>query len=365
MSYDLAVIGGGPAGTAAAITAAQGGHRVLLLERGRYPRHKVCGEFVSAESLDLLGSLLSADKYSGRLLENAPRIARGRLFIDRSVLQTSIDPPAVSIPRIDLDDALWRCAERMGVDARQQVTVQTVSGEGPFTLTTSQGEFTIRSVINASGRWSNLKRPAMNGNGKTARWIGLKAHFAGPQPPSSVDLYFFNHGYCGVQPIPVLGGNTQVNACALVRADIASSLPDVFRQNPQLEQRSQAWSQVSETVTTAPLIFADPEPVSGGVLQVGDAAGFVDPFIGDGISLALRSGTLAAHSLTAFLAESASLTEAVRNYELKYTKELSAVFRTSSRIRWLFSLPAPVRRGLLLLFRNSPGLTRYLLRKTR
>src|ERR1041385_2073289 len=56
--YDLAVIGGGPAGTAAAITAARRGKRVALLERGRYPRHKVCGEFVSAESLELLEALL-------------------------------------------------------------------------------------------------------------------------------------------------------------------------------------------------------------------------------------------------------------------------------------------------------------------
>ena len=58
MSYDLAIIGGGPAGTSAAISAARQGARVLLLERGRFPRHKVCGEFVSAESLTLLKDLL-------------------------------------------------------------------------------------------------------------------------------------------------------------------------------------------------------------------------------------------------------------------------------------------------------------------
>ena len=58
MIYDLIVIGGGPAGCAAAITAAQEGASVLLQERGRFPRHKVCGEFVSAESLHVLEKLL-------------------------------------------------------------------------------------------------------------------------------------------------------------------------------------------------------------------------------------------------------------------------------------------------------------------
>jgi len=62
--YDLIVIGGGPAGSAAAIAAARAGAQVLLLERGRYPRHKVCGEFVSAESLDLLSTLLGTIEYS-------------------------------------------------------------------------------------------------------------------------------------------------------------------------------------------------------------------------------------------------------------------------------------------------------------
>jgi flavin-dependent dehydrogenase len=57
--YDLIVVGGGPAGTSAAITCARHGARVLLLERGQFPRHKVCGEFVSAESLELLSDLLA------------------------------------------------------------------------------------------------------------------------------------------------------------------------------------------------------------------------------------------------------------------------------------------------------------------
>src|SRR5277367_30082 len=96
--YDLVVIGGGPAGTSAAITAARAGARVLLLERGRFPRHKVCGEFVSAESLDLLANLLDSD--SKTLLSDAVRIAKARIFLDGHMLQTVTDRPAASIARL-------------------------------------------------------------------------------------------------------------------------------------------------------------------------------------------------------------------------------------------------------------------------
>src|SRR5882672_4902132 len=99
--YDLIVIGGGPAGSSAAITAARGGARVLLLERGKFPRQKVCGEFVSAESLDLLAGLLDAPHAT--LLSGALRIPRARVFLDGRKIETPVDPPAASIARLDLD----------------------------------------------------------------------------------------------------------------------------------------------------------------------------------------------------------------------------------------------------------------------
>jgi len=73
--YDLIVIGGGPAGAAAAIVAGGNGRRVLLLERGKFPRHKVCGEFVSAESLGLLKTLL--DSQQSGLLRDAVSTSLG------------------------------------------------------------------------------------------------------------------------------------------------------------------------------------------------------------------------------------------------------------------------------------------------
>ena len=169
--YDLIVIGGGPAGTSAAITATRAGSSVLLLERSRFPRHKVCGEFVSAESLGLLSTLLGA---THRLITDAIRISQARIFLDGRVLRTSIAPAAASIARFDLDEALWKSAIQSGVETHDQATVRKILGEGPFLITTSAGEFESRTVINGAGRWSDLE-PGDSGNGTADR------EMAGPQ----------------------------------------------------------------------------------------------------------------------------------------------------------------------------------------
>jgi flavin-dependent dehydrogenase len=363
--YDLIVIGGGPAGTAAAITCARKGARVLLLERGRFPRHKVCGEFVSAESLDLLLDLLAAQH--SPLFSEAVRIPWARLFLDSRTLQAPVDPPAASISRLDLDQALWESAGQCGVGSRQQTAVQSVLGNGPFLVNTSEGECESRAVVNAAGRWSNLN-PEPNGHNHGGKWIGLKGHFAESSPPASVDLYFFDGGYCGVQPVHSRDGGAQsgrVNACAMVRADVARDLSAVFLRHPALQERSVRWEPLSDPVSTSPLVFREPRPERDRVLMVGDAAAFVDPFVGDGISLALRSGKLAGECLVPFLAGSISLPEAASDYRRIYERRLSPVFRTSSKIRWMLSLPHALRAPILSLLKSTPAITRCLVSKTR
>lgn len=365
--YDLIVIGGGPGGSTAAIMAARQGARVLLMERGKYPRHKVCGEFVSAESLEILRSLLADTGFFQSQSRREVMIGHGRIFVDGCVLETPIDSPGASLTRFELDATLWAAALSAGVDARQQQTVQSATGRGPFVVSTTADQFEGRSVIDASGRWSNLSAQRSTDSNSRQRWIGIKAHFLEREVPSSIDLYFFDGGYCGVQPLPAENSQsrTRINACAMVRSDMANSLPKVFLRHPALHERSQSWQQVTETVTTSPLIFRKPNPERNGVLLVGDAAGFVDPFIGDGISLALRSGVMAAESLRRFCSAEESLQQACHIYRRNYEQHLRPVFRTSSQIRRLFHLPAIIRVPLAHFFQHTPALTRYLVQKTR
>lgn len=361
-AYDLVVAGGGPAGTSAAITAARLGARVLLLERGRFPREKVCGEFVSPEALGLLRSLLQDPGDLRALLESAPEMREARVFAGEQCLQFPLPAAAVSISRFELDAALWRAAEAAGVEARQAVAVRAIE-EGPnFSVATSEGDFAAKSVVDSSGRWSNLNPAATPRPGESRKWqwLGIKAHFAEDGTPPSSDLYFFDGGYCGVQP--ARGG--QVNACAMVRSDRARSLPEVFALYPRLLERSRGWRQVTETVVTAPLVFRTPRSLRSGVLLAGDSAGFLDPFAGDGISAALHSGALAAEALVDFWSGRIPLKQAALRYQREYERALLPAFRTARTIRWLPRIPRALYAPAARLLRTRP-VARYLVSRTR
>jgi len=359
-SYDLIVIGGGPAGTSAAITAARDGWRVLLLEKDRFPRHKVCGEFVSAESLSLLRWLLGDSQDT--LFEQALFLVESRLFIDGRTVRVPVSPAAASITRYDLDFALWDAARRGGVVALQKTAVQRIERGTGFRVVTSAGEFSGRALVNASGRWSNLNRQPHGANG--SRWLGLKAHCRGEMEPS-VDLYFFDGGYCGVQPVRASDDGAVLNVCALFRPGVADTFNDLLRCHPALESRSRNWSTVFPSLSTFPVMFRDPRPVSDLVLNAGDAAGFVDPFVGDGISLALRGGSLAAKNLSTFLRGECELAEAGSAYQGAYRRALRPVYSFSSLFRKFLGFPRSMRTPLLAACERSPRLAQYLVKATR
>lgn len=380
MTYDIAIIGGGPAGSSAATALSGAGARVLLLERGTFPRHKVCGEFVSAESLGLLNSLVPM-LFKGHVSKF--EITRTRLLVDGRVVEARISPPAASITRFDLDLALWNAAVTSGAACRDNCDVKSAvnTAEG-FTLQAAGTEFHARALIDATGRWSRLRDDTVPPGPK---WIGLKCHYREsgdrerhaddrPLPPEdcSVDLYFFDGGYCGVQPI----SPGVFNACAMVRSDCATTLPEVFALHPQLESRAQHWTPLFEPISTAPLVFRDPQPhrtlnstaVDGNgpklIVCVGDAAAFIDPFVGDGISLALRTGVAAAESLISFAQGRTKLEQAAAAYAGRYHREFAPILKSAARVRRLLDLPRPLR-AIGLTAMRLPFISDYVIRSTR
>ena len=356
--YDLAIIGGGPAGSAGAITAARAGARVALFESRHYPRHKVCGEFVSAEALDVLSDLLAQPAAIHSLLDPAPILNRTRLWVGKRRLEAPVSPAGRSIPRYELDAALWRAAQSAGVICHNDCEVSSIQGDGPFELRTAAQAVNARALIVAAGRWSQFIADRTLPPGP--KWIGLKAHFREAHPSLTTDLYFFDHGYCGVQPV----SSEAVNACAMVRSDRVSSLEEVFRLHPALHERALNWVALTAPVSTAPLVYRSPRPVRGNIVFVGDAAAFIDPFVGDGISIALRSGPAAAQCLRGFLAAEASLEDSVAAYEREYSRQFAPLLAAAARVRGLLSLQGLAQVAAFELLR-LPGVLPYIIRKTR
>lgn len=343
-TFDLVVVGAGPAGVAASIAAANRGLHVSLLEAGRYPRHKVCGEFVSAEAVEVLRYLLGDQS---KILLDAFRINISRLHAGNATVSMPLVPSAYSIPRIRLDETLWQAARARDIDCRTLSAI-SISNAGAYFEIETSGDFLIRarSVINASGRWSRISPNTAQGE----PWIGLKAHFAG-DTDDAVDLYFMDDGYCGVQAV----SPGVLNACALMRQGSARDLAEVFRKNTSLHSRSSTWTQITETFATAPVYLGARVPIRDSIPQVGDAAGFVDPFVGDGISLALRSGVLAGRTVLDLTAE---------RYACLYHEAFSGVFRASRRLRSALACSNTCRPWLIQSVR-IPSLWRRIFDSTR
>jgi flavin-dependent dehydrogenase len=261
---------------------------------------------------------------------------------------------------------LWESCEESGVELRDDTAASAVNlSHQRFQVAAARNIFESRALANASGRWSFLTSSQNRARAAKERWIGLKAHFREPSPSPSVDLYFFEGGYCGVQPVARASGEGVINACAMARSDVATDLEHVLRLHPALRSRSASWEPMMDHISTAALVFHDPEPLRDGIIQVGDAATFVDPFVGDGISLAIRSGVLAGDCLGQFFRGRCSREQASEAYAREYKRSLSGVFRASSYLRSLLGWPAAARKPALWFLQRSPGLAKRLVRMTR
>jgi menaquinone-9 beta-reductase len=318
--FDLIVAGGGPAGSATATIAARAGRRVLLLEKSKFPRHKVCGEFISAESVEILRTLLGSA--APAVLGSAPEVSTAELYIAGERIAVRLRSPAVSISRLALDQALWNAAINAGVVVRENTAVRSMARSSEFVAICNGAEFTATAVVNATGRWSEL-----NDHTESSGRIGFKAHFAEAAPRAGVQLYFFDGGYCGIQAV----STGVINVCGMAEKRMARDLEALLQRHPALYERSRGWQQITEAVATYPLAFRAETPTTGLIINVGDAAAFVDPFIGDGISIALQTGVLAGQLLCA----TPDVRAAAAQYERAYKQHVRPVLRRASQLRQL------------------------------
>lgn len=370
---DVAVLGAGIAGSSVAKAMADRGWDTVLIDRHSFPRHKVCGEFLSPESQGTLNAL----GLSGTIESLHPgRITRIRLILSHgAVLDIPLTGMALGISRYALDPTLHSAAISSGVEVQTATTVTSVSrSDRGYTIETSrEGEKTTceaRAVIAAWGANPRSGLPSHHLNGSTRNtYMGVKSHFRGIAMEPVVELYFFSGGYLGLAPIE--GGI--VNAAALLKRDavrdkdksILGIIDAAGRRNPKLHDKLAQAVPVPGTQAAVAPVNLNRRPVAWNVIpRVGDASLMVPPLCGDGMSMGLRSARLLTPLADGYLRGDISLARWEHDYTLAIQREFTGPLRWGRLLQSLFGIPV-VPRLLLGLAHLAPGLAYGMVRATR
>jgi geranylgeranyl reductase family protein len=364
--FDVAVVGAGPAGCAAAITLARGGGRVLLVDRAKFPRDKCCGDGLTTGALrrlDTLG-LDQRDIASFRPIDElAVRSPSGRTV--RLPFREAPGVFAAVARRSDLDFALVGLARRRGAHVREETRcVGAVGdGDGSVRLTFDDGSAThARYVVAADGAWSPIRRmltplvadrPA-HPIARRAEWIAFRTYATGARPEAAQCLWVWfdadllpGYGWS----FPLADGTVNLGICVRRRAGaLLATLWESTLNSPfvaslvgpdaVLEAPARAWPIPAGIDGTA---LAS---LGGRVLFVGDAACAADPFTGEGVGQALATGVLAAQAIADAAPSPATVAE---RYRAGVRRSLGRDHLLARWCRGIFSAPLGARVTLRIV----------------
>jgi menaquinone-9 beta-reductase len=346
--YDLAIIGGGVAGLSLANLMAGKGYFTIVLEKERYPVHRVCGEYLSMEVWDFMQRLgLNLDQV------NPPRIKKLKISgPSGNSLTHNLVPGGFGLSRYFLDKALAEIAAGKGAVIKENARVVDIVRERVYyKITTQQGdEIYAKLVCGAYGKRDLLDkkmarafvehRPAVN-------YVGVKYHVAADLPEDQIELNIFDGGYCGISKVE----DGDYCLCYLVDArylkehkDIQKVEKEVLMKNPRLEKYFGLYPRTVPAVTLSQLVFGVRSPVEADMLYLGDSAGFIAPLTGNGMSIAMRSAFILSKLLHQFFSTGDRCL-----LETKYREEWERLFMHR------------IQRSLHLqrLFIDSPSLANF------
>lgn len=304
MRPDVVIVGGGPAGSAAAIRLARAGARVALIERKVAAHHKVCGEFLSAAAARQLCEL----GLDAALLRRVS-VGTVRLLHGEQIAGTELPFPASSLSRKILDENLLQVALAAGVHLHRGVSAQRVETASDIQVQLSDGGYVAAGALFLATGKHDL-RGWRRGTGIQNGLIGLKMHLAVTPEAAlalagTVELLLFDGGYAGLQ----LVDDARANLCLLITKEkyegLGRSWPQLLAM---LDAESPLWR---ERLTGARPCWKQPiaiyglpygyvaEPEAGPVFRLGDQLAVVPSFAGDGMAMALASAREAAEAFIA------------------------------------------------------------------
>lgn len=366
----LAIIGGGLAGLSLSILCAQKGINVELFEKGNYPSHKLCGEYVSLESWSFLTQALQIDLQSHQL----PLIKK--LVVSShtgKALEADLPLGGFGISRYLLDQLLYQKALEIGIKVHCNCSIQEVSKQGPeFHLKDQDGQsYTADLCIGAQGKRSNidkwLQRDFFIKSQEKHNYIAVKYHIKTTQDPNTIALHNFHDGYCGISKVE--GENTYC-LCYLTTAknlkrygSIEQMEQNLLYKNPFLKKIFQESIFLWEKpITISQINFSKKELIKNDVICIGDAAGMIQPLCGNGMSMAFHTAFILSKKINNQLDNNN-----LQNIQQSFQKEWRAAFSTRLKsARWvekLFGKKWSTYIAISLL-KKSPLLTKKIIQLT-
>ncbi len=311
--FDILIAGAGPAGCTLAIRLAGSGYSVGLIEKDLLPGSKICGDALSGQVVNILNRLPAG--ICQRFMEEVPKIPSGGiLFTAPSLRQAAIpfyDAGGYVCRRRDFDQFLREEAEKGdGITQICGVAITDVrESGGRWIVRTDSGEFSARLLAAADGVHSLIRRKLFPGTEKQMTYcLGIRGYFKGVgefHPGNFIELHFLKEtlpGYLWIFPGPDGTANvglgilqSQVRRNKLVLSEIFETIVTKY---PFLARRfRQATRQGKFGAHPLPLATSIRTISRERCILLGDAAGLVDPFTGEGIGFAMASAETAARVL--------------------------------------------------------------------
>ena len=345
--YDVAIIGGGLAGLAAAIQLRKAGYSVILFEKEKYPFHKVCGEYISLESWDFLEQLGLPLKNMNlpqidSLILTAPN---GKSFT------TKLPLGGFGISRYLLDDSLSKIAKTIGVELLEETKVTEVIFNDDFNINFDSKNVELKTIkakvcCSAYGKRSNLdvkwKRSFTNQKQNSLNnYVGVKYHVKTEWPENVIGLHNFKNGYCGISKIE----EDRYCLCYMTTAEslknsgniIKEMEADVLFANPHLKNIFYSAKIIENfPVTISQISFAQKSQVENHMLMLGDSAGMITPLCGNGMSIALHTSKISSQLIQSFLQGVISRSEMEDSYAREWKQNFASRLKIGRMLQKFF-----------------------------
>jgi flavin-dependent dehydrogenase len=332
----VVIIGGGLAGLCASIQLAKKGLDVILLEKETWPHHKVCGEYISNESLPFLIQLGIPFQTLALPQINTLKVSTPSGYSISHPLQLG----GFGISRYKLDHLLSELASKQGVQLFTGENVESClyqESTDDFLVHTRSGK-TIQApiAIGAFGKRSNLdlklnRNFAINKPGRLDQFIAVKYHVANGPKSNTIELHNFKDGYCGYSQIE----DNKACLCYLTTArnlsehkSIQNMEQNVLFKNPHLKHIFSANQFLyNKPLSISQVSFSEKKLVEQHLLMAGDSAGLITPLCGNGMSMAMHASVLLAQEIESYFQHNNR-----NQMEQQYTSKWNDTFKTRLKI---------------------------------